>query len=110
MMMIKKLIKLLLAPIKWLIKKIKNTLTFIKNLIGSIFKKKKKKNKRLETLEDLTERFFDKYHTDIMFKLELGTNGEKLEIYSQNFKTTLDKPKKGKKSELIETEVVEKWI
>lgn len=70
-----------------------------------IFKKSNKK--KSYNLEDLAIKFFQEYGDKIMFKLELGTNGENLTIYSSNFKTTLEKAKKRQK-DAIETEIVEK--
>lgn len=78
---------------------------FLKKIINSIFNKEKK-YKSLE-LEDLAKEFYETYGDKIMFKLELGTNGENLTIYSSNFKTTLEKAKKRQK-DVIETEITER--
>lgn len=62
---------------------------------------------KISNLEDLAIKFYEEYEDKIMFKLELGTNGENLTIYSSNFKTTLEKAKKRQK-DVIETEIIEK--
>lgn len=70
-----------------------------------IFKKSDKK--KSYNLEDLAIKFYEDYDDKIMFKLELGTNGENLTIYSSNFKTTLEKAKKRQK-DIIEVEANER--
>jgi len=99
--MIKLLKKIILLPIKIL----KAIFSFFKNLFSKIFRRESKPR----GLQDIAEHYFIEYGDKIMFKLEIGTNGENLTIYSSNFKTTLEKAKKRKPSETpIEAEVVER--
>ena len=87
--------KILLAPIE-LLKKLIN-LVKLKRDPGTIKKNKKELNP-LE-LEEIARSWFNTYKEEIQFKLILGENGNELNIYSKNFKTTLDKSKKRKEKE-----------
>lgn len=87
--------KILLAPIE-LLKKLIN-LVKLKRDPGTIKKNKKELNP-LE-LEEIARSWFNAYKEEIQFKLILGENGNELNIYSKNFKTTLDKSKKRKEKE-----------
>lgn len=79
---------------------------FLKKIIGGLLAPFKKRKKSFG-LDDLAKEFFETYGDKIMFKLDLGTNGENLTIYSSNFKTTLEKAKKRQK-DVIETEITER--
>lgn len=81
---------------------IKKIITAPINLVKSLFYKLsnfKIKKKVKINLEDIALNIFDTYGEKIMFKLEIGTNGDNLIIYSSNYKTTLEKAKKAKKED-----------
>lgn len=87
--------KILLAPIE-LLKKIINLVKLKRD--PETTKKSKKELNPLE-LEEIARYWFNTYKEDIQFKLILGENGNELNIYSKNFKTTLDRSKKRKEKE-----------
>lgn len=65
-----------------------------------LFKRKPKKEHIDEVIE-IFEKLYDKYDSKVMLKAVLNNDGKSIEIYSTNFKTTLNKSKKAK-NEVIE--------
>lgn len=70
----------------------------LKDKIINLFKKEPKKT-QLDEVVELFERALDKYEEKVMLKAIISDNEHTLEIYSSNFKTTLNKAKKSKKEE-----------
>lgn len=76
----------------------------IKDLISKVFLKPKKDKDvvKLDEVIEIFEHVIDKYQERVMLKAVLSDEGKIIEIYSTNFKTTLNKAKKGKKEEIKE--------
>lgn len=78
----------------------------IKELISKIFLKPKKDKDvvKLDEVIEIFEHVIDKYQERVMLKAVLSNEGKVIEIYSTNFKTTLNKAKKVKKEDNEELE------
>lgn len=70
----------------------------IKEIISKLIKPTKKSDHIDEVIE-IFEKMYDKYEEKVMLKAVLSNEGKIIEIYSTNFKTTLNKAKKVKKEE-----------
>lgn len=73
----------------------------IKELISKVFLKPKKDKDvvKLDEVIEIFEHVIDKYQERVMLKTVLSDEGKIIEIYSTNFKTTLNKAKKTKKED-----------
>ncbi len=75
----------------------------LKNKIISLFSKNGSKPKKthFDEISELFEKLYDKYDSKVMLKAVISEENKIIEVYTSNFKTTLNKSKKAK-NELIE--------
>lgn len=71
------------------------------NLFSKNASRSKSKKTHFDEIADLFEKLYDKYDSKVMLKAVISEENKVIEVYTSNFKTTLNKSKKVK-NEVIE--------